>query len=131
VLALAAALAQLGVEPIDGGAVDPVERQPAERRQQLLVGVAAVVDQGVGRDRADRRAPLEPGLQEVGDGLAGGAAVLAGADFADEAGFELASLGLGRRGAGLLAFAAGKRVAAGVDDDPPAITALLDHQVAP
>jgi hypothetical protein len=40
VLALAAALAQLGVQALDGGGVDPVARQPAERRQQLLVGVA-------------------------------------------------------------------------------------------
>jgi len=74
---------------------------------------------------------LEPGLDEVGHGLAGGAAVLAGADLADEAGFELAGLGFGRRGAGLLALAAGEWVAAGVDDDPPAVAALFDHQEAP
>jgi hypothetical protein len=30
VLALAAALAQLGVEAVDGGGVDPVERETAE-----------------------------------------------------------------------------------------------------
>jgi hypothetical protein len=90
VLALAAALVQLGVEPVDGGGIDPVERQPAEGRQQLLIGVAPVVDQGVGRDRAHRGAPLEPGLDEVGHGLAGGAAVLAGADLTDEAGLQLA-----------------------------------------
>jgi hypothetical protein len=36
--------------------------------------------------------------------------VLAGADLADEASFELAGLGLGRRRAGLLALAAGERV---------------------
>jgi hypothetical protein len=59
--------------------------------------------------------------------------VLAGADLADEAGFELASLGLGRGGTGLLALAAGERVAVGVDDDPPAVARflitrrLLDH----
>jgi hypothetical protein len=57
--------------------------------------------------------------------------VLAGADLADEAGFELASLGLGRGGAGLLALPPGERVAAGVDDDSPAVAALLDHQEAP
>jgi hypothetical protein len=121
----------LGVEAVDGGGVDPVGRQPADGRQQLLVGVAPVVDQRVGRDRAHRGPPLEPGLDEVGDGLAGGAAVLSGADLADEAGFELAGLGLGRGGAGLLALAAGKWVAAGVDDDPPAVAPLLDHQRAP
>jgi hypothetical protein len=81
VLALAAALAQLGVEAVDGGGVHPVERQPAEGRQQLLVGVAPVIDQSVGRDRAHRGAPLEPGLDKVSHGLAGGAAVLAGADL--------------------------------------------------
>jgi hypothetical protein len=70
-------------------------------------------------------------LDEVAYGLAGGAAVLAGAHLADEAGFELAGLGLGRGGAGLLALLAGERVAAGVDDDPPALAALLDHQEAP
>jgi len=69
-------------------------------------------------------------LDEVGHGLAGGAAVLAGADLADEAGFQLAGLGLGGGGAGLLALAAGEWVAAGVDD-PPAVAALLDHQEAP
>jgi hypothetical protein len=51
-----------------------------------------------------------------------------GADLADEAGFELAGLGLGRGGAGLLALAAGEWVAAGVDDDAPAVAPLLDHQ---
>jgi hypothetical protein len=57
--------------------------------------------------------------------------VLASADLADQAGFELASLGLGRGRAGLLALAAGERVPACVDDDPPAVAALLDHQEAP
>jgi len=57
--------------------------------------------------------------------------VLAGADLANEAGFELAGLGLGRGRAGLLALAAGERVAAGIDDDPPAVAALLDRQKAP
>jgi hypothetical protein len=70
---------------------------------------------------------LEPGFQQVGDGLAGGAAVLGSADLADEAGFELAGLGLGRGGPGLLALAAGERVATGVHDDPPAVAALLDQ----
>jgi hypothetical protein len=130
VLALAAALAQLGVEAIDGVGIHPVERQPAERRQQLLVGVAPVVDERVRRDGTDRGAPLEPGFQQVGDGLAGGAAVLAGADLADEARLELASLGLGRGGAGLLALPPGERIAAGIDNDPPAMAALLDHQEA-
>jgi hypothetical protein len=51
--------------------------------------------------------------------------VLAGADLADEAGFQLAGLGLGRGGVGLLALAAGEWVAAGVDDDPPAVAPLL------
>jgi hypothetical protein len=101
------------------------------RREQLLVGVAAIVDQGVGGDGAHGRAPLEPGFEEVGDSLAGGAAVLAGADLANQAGFELAGLGLGRGGAGLLALLAGERVTAGVDDDPPAVAALLDQLKAP
>jgi hypothetical protein len=131
VLALAAALAQLGVEAVDGGGVDPVERQAAESRQELLVGVAPIVDQGVGRDRAHRGAPLEPGLDEAAHALAGGATVLSGADLADKAGFELAGLGLGGGGAGLLALFAGEWVAAGVDDDPPAVAPLLDHQSAP
>jgi hypothetical protein len=43
--------------------------------------------------------------------------VLAGADLADEAGLQLAGLGLGSGGAGLLALLAGERVTAGVDDD--------------
>src|SRR4029453_17497527 len=53
VLALATALAQLGGEAIDGGVVHPIERESAERRQQLLVGVAAVVDERVRRDGTD------------------------------------------------------------------------------
>jgi hypothetical protein len=70
-------------------------------------------------------------LDEVGHGLASGAAVLAGADLADEVGLQLAGLGLGRGGAGLLALAAGERIAAGVDDNPPAGAPLFDHQEAP
>jgi hypothetical protein len=62
-------------------------------------------------------APLEPGLDEFGHGLAGGAAVLAGTHLADQAGLQLAGLRLGSGRAGLLALAAGERVAAGVDDD--------------
>jgi hypothetical protein len=42
-------------------------------------------------------------------------------------GFELAGVGPGLGRAGLLALLAGERVAAGVDDDPPAVAALLDH----
>jgi hypothetical protein len=57
--------------------------------------------------------------------------VLAGADLADQAGLQLAGLGLGSGGTGLLALLPGERVAAGVDDDPPAVAALLDHQEAP
>jgi hypothetical protein len=34
-------------------------------------------------------------------------------------------------GAGLLALAAGERIPAGIDDHPPAVAALFDHQEAP
>jgi hypothetical protein len=51
--------------------------------------------------------------------------VLAGADLADQAGLQLAGLGLGSGGTGLLALLPGERVTAGVDDDPPAVAALL------
>jgi len=54
--------------------------------------------------------------------------VPAGADLADEAGFELAGLGLGRGGAGLLPLLAGERVTTGVDHHPPVVAALLDHR---
>jgi hypothetical protein len=86
--------------------------RPAGRRAAHLRSEAGRTDQRRTRPRTDkianpsntgpgspaRGAPLEPGFQEVGDGLAGSAAVLAGADLADKARFEPASLGLGRGG---------------------------------
>ncbi len=71
--------------------------------------------------------PLAPGVRQLGHGLVAGGPVLAGPGSPDEAGFELAGLGSGLGRAGLLALLAGERVAAGVDDDPSAVAALLDH----
>jgi hypothetical protein len=90
-----------------------------------------VQERAVGGDGPDALAPLEPGGQQVGDGLGGGALVLAGADLTDEAGLELPGLGLGVGGPGLLALAARQQVTAGAHDDPPTVATLLDHPPPP
>jgi hypothetical protein len=92
---------------------------------------AAVAEHGALGGLALAGSPFAPGVQQLGHGLVADGPVLAGPGFPDEAGFELAGLGSGLDRAGLLAFLAGERVAAGVDDDPPAVAALLDHPMGP
>jgi hypothetical protein len=53
--------------------------------------------------------------------------MLAGPRSPDQPGFELSGLGPGLGRAGLLALLGSERIAAGLDDDPPAAAALLDH----
>src|SRR4029450_2456580 len=125
----AALATQPAVEGVDGGGPHARDRLRAERGQQLLVDVAPVVGQRVGGDRADALTPLQPRSDQLGHSLAGRAPVLAGADLTDQPGFELARLGLGPGGPGLLPLAPGEGVTTGVDDDPPTVAALLDHPV--
>jgi hypothetical protein len=53
--------------------------------------------------------------------------VLAGADLGDEPGLNLLGLDSAVDADALLALVAGDRVAAGVDDHPPALAPLVDH----
>jgi hypothetical protein len=71
---------------------------------------AGVAEHGALGDLALAGSPFAPGVQQLGDGLVAGGAVLASSGFADEAGFELAGLGSGLGRAGLLALLAGERV---------------------
>ena len=84
--ALAALLAQVGVEGVQGGGVQPAELELAEGGPDGAVDVAAVGGHRGGRDGPDALAPLQPALQQLGDGPVGRAAVLAGADLGDAAG---------------------------------------------
>jgi hypothetical protein len=88
---------------------------------------AGVAEHGAFGDLALAGPPFAPGVQQLGHGLVAGGPVLAGPCFPDEPGFELAGLGSGPGRAGLLALLTGEWVTAGVDDDPPAVAALLDH----
>jgi hypothetical protein len=127
VLAAGASLAELGEEPVDGGGVDAAEPQLTDGRDDLVLDQAAVAEHGALGDLALAGSPFAPGVQQLGHGLVAGGPVLAGPCLPDEPGFELAGPGAGPGRAGLLALLAGERVAAGVDDDPPAVAALLDH----
>ena len=127
VLAARAALAELGEEPIDGGGVHAAEPQLTDGRDDLVLDQAGVAEHGALGNLTLAGPPLAPGVQQLGHGLVAGGAVLAGPGFPDEPGFELAGLGAGLGRAGLLALLAGEGIAAGVDDDPPAVAALLDH----
>jgi hypothetical protein len=92
---------------------------------------AGVAEHGALGDLALAGPPFAPGVQQLGHRLVPSGPMLAGPGLPDEAGFELAGLGPGLGRAGLLALLAGERVAAGVDDDPPAVATLLDHPWMP
>jgi len=131
VLAAGAALTQLGQEPVQGGGVYAAEPQLPQRRDDLVLDQAAVAEHGALGDLALAGSPFAPGVQQLGYGLVAGGPVLARPGLPDQLGFELAGLGSGPGRAGLLTLLAGEWVAAGVDDDPPAVAALLDHPRMP
>src|SRR4029450_5669168 len=86
------------------------------------------------RDRPHAQAPLQPTLDQLGDGLGLAAPVLAGRDLGEQFGLDLpGALHRGPALAGDLAadpaLAAGEGVAAGVDLDLEAVAvlALSDH----
>src|ERR687892_595685 len=100
-------------------------------RDDLVLDQAAVTEHGALGDLALAGSPFAPGVQQLGHGLVAGGPVLAGPGFPDQPGFQLAGLGSGLGRAGRLALLAGERIATGVDDDPPAVAALLDHPAGP
>ena len=81
--ALAALLAQVGVEGVQGGGIQPAG-ELAEGGPDGAVDVAAVGGHGGGRDRPDALAPVQPAVQQLGHRPVGAGAVLAGADLGDE-----------------------------------------------
>jgi hypothetical protein len=131
VLAAGAALAELRQEAVEGGGIHAAEPQIPQRRVDLVLDEAAVAEHGALGDLALAGSPFAPGVQQLGHGLVAGRPVLAGPGLPDQLRFELTGLGLGLGRAGLLALLAGERITAGVDDDPPAVTALLDHPAGP
>src|SRR5919106_1209900 len=96
-------------------------------RDDLVLDQAAVTEHGALGNLTLAGSPFAPRVQQLGHGLVAGGPVLAGPGLPDQPGFELAGLGSGPGRTGLLALLAGERVAAGVDDDPPAVATLLDH----
>jgi hypothetical protein len=130
-LAAGAALAELSQEPVEGGGVHPAEPQVPNGGDDLVLDRAAVAEHGALGDLALAGSPFAPGVQQLGHRLVAGGPVLAGPCLPDQPGFELAGLGSGLGRAGLLALLAGEWVAAGVDDDPPAVAPLLDHPQMP
>jgi hypothetical protein len=73
------------------------------------------------------RATVHRGFEQLSDRLRVRAAVPAGGSLGDQAGLKPLGVGLGLGGAGLLALAAGEGVTAGIDDDSPTVSTLLDH----
>jgi hypothetical protein len=120
------------VQRVDGGSIDLLDLGSTEIRQDVPVDGAAIVRDGDRRDRPDLLAPAEPALDQLGDGSGRAPAVLATVDLLQELrldllGFSVGPLGLSRYLAADPSFAAGERVAAGVDLHLQAVAALADH----
>jgi hypothetical protein len=101
--ALAALLAQVGVEGVQGGGVEPTELELAQGEPDGPVDVTALGGDGGGRDRPDALAPFQPAVQHLGHCPVRGGQVLAGADFGDGPGLGLLGLGSGGDADALLA----------------------------
>jgi hypothetical protein len=130
-LAAGATLAELGQKPVEGGGIHAAEPQVPNSGDDLVLDQAAVAEHGALGDLALAGSPLAPGVQKLGHRLVSGGPVLASPGLLYQAGFELTGLRPGPGRAGLLALLAGEGVAAGVDDDPPAVAALLDDPRMP
>src|SRR5215211_6701216 len=124
------------VQRVDGGGIDLLNLGSAEVRQDVPVDGAAIVGDGDGRDRPDLLTPAEPALDQLGDGPGRAPAMLATVHLLQEfgldlLGFPVGPLGLSRDLAADPSFAAGERVAAGVDLHLQAVAALADHGSIP
>src|SRR5215218_8972755 len=118
---LATLFAELGVEAVQCGRVQPSDGELAEYREDEPVHVAPVVVDRPRRDGPHALAPLEPAVQQLGHGPLAVASVLAGGRLGDQAGLQQLGFGPGGGRPTLAELLAGHRVAADVEDDPPAL----------
>jgi hypothetical protein len=118
----AAAAAQLRVEAVQRGGVEPPQWQVAERRQDGALDVALVGDPGA----PGQVGHPEPALEQLGEGRIGRRSP-ALVDLGEQSGTEGLGLALGPGRAGEVATFAGEWVAAGVDDDLPGVASLADE----